>query len=212
LAAHAFTTTNTAAAAAALGWMLTEWSSRGKPTVLGAASGAVAGLVAVTPAAGFVTPMGALVIGGLAGVLCYMACNLKTRLGYDDSLDVVGVHGVGGTWGALATGIFATKAVNEAGGNGLLYGDPGQLRKQIVAVAATLVLGFVMTIVILKVLDAVMGLRVTEDDELAGLDLSQHSETAYSLGGSSYGEYGMSGGTGAFAEAMKAAQAKHTAH
>jgi Amt family ammonium transporter len=99
LAAHAFTTTNTAAAAAALGWMLTEWSSRGKPTVLGAASGAVAGLVAVTPAAGFVTPMAALVIGGLAGVLCYTACNLKTKLGYDDSLDVVGVHGVGGTWG-----------------------------------------------------------------------------------------------------------------
>src|SRR5215471_13597091 len=213
LAAHAFTTTNTATAAAALGWMMTEWSSRGKPTVLGAASGAVAGLVAVTPAAGFVTPMGALVIGGLAGVLCYTACNLKAKLGYDDSLDVVGVHGVGGTWGALATGIFATKAVNDAGANGLLYGDPGQLWKQIVAVAATLVLGFVMTIVILKVLDAVMGLRVTEDDEMAGLDLSQHSETAYSLGGSSYGEYGMSGGGGgAFAEAMKAAQAKHTAH
>ncbi len=212
LAVHAFTTTNTAAAAAALGWMLTEWSSRGKPTVLGAASGAVAGLVAVTPAAGFVTPMAALVIGALAGVLCYTACNLKTKLGYDDSLDVVGVHGVGGTWGALATGVFATKAVNEAGANGLLYGDPGQLWKQIVAVAATLVLGFVMTIVILKVLDAVMGLRVTEDDEMAGLDLSQHSETAYSLGGSSYGEYGMSGGGSAFAEAMKAAQAKHTAH
>jgi ammonium transporter, Amt family len=213
LAAHAFTTTNTAAAAAALGWMLTEWSSRGKPTVLGAASGAVAGLVAITPAAGFVTPMAALVIGGLAGVLCYTACNLKTKLGYDDSLDVVGVHGVGGTWGALATGIFATKAVNDAGANGLLYGDPGQLWKQVVAVVATLVLGFVMTVVILKVLDAVMGLRVSEDDEMAGLDLSQHSETAYALGGSSYGEYGMSGpGSGAFAEAMKAAQAKRPAH
>ena len=213
LAAHAFTTTNTAAAAAALGWMLTEWSSRGKPTVLGAASGAVAGLVAVTPAAGFVTPMAALVIGGLAGVLCYTACNLKTKLGYDDSLDVVGVHGVGGTWGALATGIFATKAVNDAGANGLLYGEPGQLWKQIVAVGATIVLGFVMTVVILKVLDAVMGLRISEDDEMAGLDLSQHSETAYALGGSSYGEYGMSGpGSGAFAEAMKAAQAKRPAH
>ena len=213
LAAHAFTTTNTAAAAAALGWMLTEWSSRGKPTVLGAASGAVAGLVAITPAAGFVTPLAALVIGGLAGVLCYTACNLKTRLGYDDSLDVVGVHGVGGTWGALATGIFATKTVNDAGANGLLYGDPGQLWKQVVAVGATLVLGFVMTVVILKVLDAVMGLRVSEDDEMAGLDLSQHSETAYALGGSSYGEYGMSGpGSGAFAEAMKAAQAKRPAH
>ncbi len=179
LAVHAFTTTNTAAAAAALGWMLTEWSSRGKPTVLGAASGAVAGLVAITPAAGFVTPMAALLIGGLAGVLCYTACNMKTKLGYDDSLDVVGV----------------------------------QLWKQVVAVAATLVLGFVMTFVILKVLDAIMGLRITEDDEMAGLDLSQHSETAYALGGSSYGEYGMSGpGAGAFAEAMKAAQAKRPAH
>jgi ammonium transporter, Amt family len=213
LAVHAFTTTNTAAAAAALGWMLTEWSSRGKPTVLGAASGAVAGLVAITPAAGFVTPMAALVIGGLAGVLCYTACNMKTKLGYDDSLDVVGVHGIGGTWGALATGIFASKAVNEGGANGLLYGEPGQLWKQVVAVAATLVLGFVMTFVILKVLDAIMGLRITEDDEMAGLDLSQHSETAYALGGSSYGEYGMSGpGAGAFAEAMKAAQAKRPAH
>jgi ammonium transporter, Amt family len=213
LAVHAFTTTNTAAAAAALGWMLTEWSSRGKPTVLGAASGAVAGLVAITPAAGFVTPMAALIIGGLAGVLCYTACNMKTKLGYDDSLDVVGVHGIGGTWGALATGIFASKAVNDGGANGLLYGEPGQLWKQFVAVVATIVLGFVMTFVILKVLDAIMGLRVTEDDEMAGLDLSQHSETAYALGGSSYGEYGMSGpGSGAFAEAMKAAQAKRPAH
>ena len=213
LAAHAFTTTNTAAAAAALGWMLTEWSSRGKPTVLGAASGAVAGLVAVTPAAGFVTPMAALVIGALAGILCYTACNLKTRLGYDDSLDVVGVHGVGGTWGAIATGIFATKAVNADGANGLLYGDPGQVWKQIVAVVATIVLGFVTTVVILKVLDAIMGLRVNEEDEMAGLDLSQHSETAYALGGSTYGEYGMSGGgSGPFSEAMRAAQAKRPVH
>ena len=141
LAAHAFMTTNTAAAAAALGWMFTEWSSRGKPTVLGAASGAVAGLVAITPAAGFVTPMASIVIGAVAGVICYSACNLKSKLGYDDSLDVVGVHGVGGTWGALATGIFATKLVNEAGGDGLLYGNPKQLWIQFVAVAVTLVLG-----------------------------------------------------------------------
>src|SRR5712692_746083 len=213
LAAHAFMTTNTATTAAALGWMFTEWSSRGKPTVLGAASGAVAGLVAFTPAAGFVTPMAAIVIGAVAGIICYTACNLKSKLGYDDSLDVVGVHGIGGTWGALATGIFASKAVNDGGANGLLYGEPGQLWKQFVAVVATIVLGFVMTFVILKVLDAIMGLRITEDDEMAGLDLSQHSETAYALGGSSYGEYGMSGpGTGAFAEAMKAAQAKRPAH
>ena len=208
LAAHAFTTTNTATAAAALGWMLTEWNSRGKPTVLGAASGAVAGLVAITPAAGFVTPMASIFIGALAGFLCYTACNLKAKLGYDDSLDVVGVHGVGGTWGALATGLFATKLVNDAGGDGLLYGNPKQLGIQFLAVVVTWVLGFVMTAVILKVLDAIMGLRVSEEDELVGLDLSQHSETAYVLGGSSYGEYSVGAGSGAFGEAMRAAEAK----
>jgi Amt family ammonium transporter len=207
LAAHAFMTTNTATAAAALGWMFTEWASRGKPTVLGAASGAVAGLVAITPAAGFVTPMASIVIGAVAGFICYTACNLKSKMGYDDSLDVVGVHGVGGTWGALATGIFATKLVNEAGGDGLLYGNAKQLWIQLVAVVVTWVLGFVMTVVILKVLDAVMGLRVSDEEEMAGLDLSQHSETAYALGGSAaYGEYSMAGG-GAF-ESMKAAEAK----
>jgi Amt family ammonium transporter len=206
LAASAFTTTNTATAAAALGWMLTEWSLRGKPTVLGAASGAVAGLVAVTPAAGFVTPMASILIGAVAGVLCYTACNVKSKLGYDDSLDVVGVHGVGGTWGALATGLFATKLVNDAGGDGLFYGNPKQLGVQVVAVLVTWVLALVVTTVILKVLDATMGLRVTEQDELAGLDLSQHSETAYVFGGSSYGEY--SGGSGAFAEAMRASEAR----
>jgi Amt family ammonium transporter len=211
LAAHAFTTTNTAAAAAALGWMLTEWSSRGKPTVLGAASGAVAGLVAVTPAAGFVTPLASIVIGAVAGVLCYTACNLKAKLGYDDSLDVVGVHGVGGTWGALATGIFAAKFVNEAGADGLLHGNPRQLWVQLVAVVVTWALAIVMTTLILKVLDAVMGLRVTEQDELAGLDLSQHSETAYVFGGSSYGEF--SSGSGAFTEAMRASEARaRTSH
>ncbi len=189
LAAHAFMTTNTATAAAALGWMFTEWSSRGKPTVLGAASGAVAGLVAITPAAGFVTPMAAIVIGAVAGTICYLACNLKSKLGYDDSLDVVGVHGVGGTWGALATGIFATRLVNDAGGDGLLYGNPKQLGVQLLAVLVTWVLGFVMTTVILKVLDGIMGLRVTDEEEAAGLDLSQHSETAYTLGGASaYGD------------------------
>ena len=127
--------------------MLTEWNSRGKPTVLGAASGAVAGLVAITPAAGFVTPMASIFIGALAGVLCYTACNLKAKLGYDDSLDVVGVHGVGGTWGALATGLFATKLVNDAGGDGLFYGNPKQLGIQFLAVVVTWVLAFVMTAV-----------------------------------------------------------------
>ena len=207
LAAHAFTTTNTATAAAALAWMFTEWSSRGKPTVLGAASGAVAGLVAVTPAAGFVTPMASIVIGAVAGVICYTACNIKSKLGYDDSLDVVGVHGVGGTWGALATGLFATKLVNDAGGDGLFYGNPKQLGVQIVAVLVTWVLALVMTTIILKVLDAIMGLRVTDEDEQAGLDLSQHSETAYSFSGSSYGEYSAPGGS-AFAEAARAAEAR----
>jgi ammonium transporter, Amt family len=211
LAGHAFTTTNTAAAAAALGWMFTEWSSRGKPTVLGAASGAVAGLVAITPAAGFVTPLASIVIGTVAGIICYTACNFKTKLGYDDSLDVVGVHGVGGTWGALATGIFATKTVNDAGGDGLLYGNPKQLLYQAIAVGVTIVLGFVMTAIILKVLDGLMGLRVSEEDEQAGLDLSQHSETAYALGGGT--EYSQTGGSGgAFAEAMRATEAKARSH
>ncbi len=205
LAVSAFTATNTGAAAAALGWMFTEWISRGKPTVLGAASGAVAGLVAITPASGFVGPMSSLIIGAAAGFLCYNACNLKAKLGYDDSLDVVGVHGVGGTWGALATGLFASKAVNEAGNDGLFFGNPGQLWTQIIAVVVTWALALTVTFVLLKVLDAIMGLRVSDEDEVAGLDLSQHSETAYVLGGSSYAEYATGSG---FAEAMRAAEAK----
>jgi ammonium transporter, Amt family len=208
LAASAFLATNTAAAAAALGWMFTEWMARGKPTVLGAASGAVAGLVAITPASGYVGPVSALIIGAVAGALCYSACNVKSKLGYDDSLDVVGVHGVGGTWGAIATGLFATKTVNDAGGDGLFFGNPGQLWTQIVAVLATYVLAIVATWVILKVVDAVVGLRVTDEDEVAGLDLSQHSETAYAFGGGAYGEYSGSSGTGAFAQAIAATEAK----
>ena len=206
LAASAFLTTNTAAAAAALGWMFTEWMMRGKPTVLGAASGAVAGLVAITPAAGFVGPVSSIVIGALGGALCYTACNLKSKLGYDDSLDVVGVHGVGGTWGAIATGLFATKTVNAAGGDGLFFGNAGQLGTQIVAVAATFALAIVGTWVILKVVDALVGLRVSEEDEVVGLDLSQHSETAYVLGGGSYSEF--ASGTGALGEALRASEAK----
>ena len=207
LAASAFLATNTGAAAAALGWMFTEWMSRGKPTVLGAASGAVAGLVAITPASGYVGPVSSIIIGALAGVFCYSACNFKSKLGYDDSLDVVGVHGVGGTWGAIATGLFASKAINDAGADGLFFGNPGQLLTQILAVAATFVLASVATFVILKVVDATVGLRVTTEDEVAGLDLSQHSETAYTLGGGSYGEFA-SGGSGAFGEAMRSAEAK----
>ncbi len=194
LAASAFTATNTGAAAAALGWVAAEWASRGKPTVLGTASGAVAGLVAITPASGFVSPMASIVIGGLAGVFCYSACNFKAKLGYDDSLDVVGVHGVGGTWGALATGLFASKAINPAGADGLFYGNPGQLWTQVLAVGVTWALAVVMTFVILKVLDAIMGLRVADEDEETGLDLSQHSETAYAFGGSGAGELVTAGG------------------
>src|SRR5215467_14088196 len=134
LATSAFVATNTATAAATLSWMFAEWSARGKPTVLGAASGAVAGLVAITPASGFVGPVSSIIIGGIAGVVCFNACNLKSRFGYDDSLDVIGVHCVGGTTGAILTGIFASKAVNPAGADGLLFGNPGQLVIQIVAV------------------------------------------------------------------------------
>src|SRR5207244_1502895 len=129
-------------------------------TVMGAASGAVAGLVAITPASGYVTPMASVIIGAVAGALCYAACNIKTKLGYDDSLDVVGVHGVGGTWGALATGLFATKAVNDGGGDGLFYGNPGQLWIQFVAVAAQYVLAIVATVILLHVVAELCGLRV----------------------------------------------------
>src|SRR5947209_5263750 len=156
VAVNAFAATNTGAAAAALAWMGAEWWSRGKATVLGTASGAVAGLVAITPACGFVRPVAAIAIGGVAGALCYAACNFKTRLGYDDSLDVVGVHGVGGTWGALATGLFATKAVNDGGGNGLFYGNPAQLWIQIVAVVSTYILAIVATVVLLTGVDALV--------------------------------------------------------
>jgi Amt family ammonium transporter len=206
LAVSAFLATNTGAAAAALGWMFTEWMTRGKPTVLGAASGAVAGLVAITPASGYVGPLSSIVIGAVAGALCYTACNFKSKVGYDDSLDVVGVHGVGGTWGAIGTGLFASKAINDGGADGLFFGNPGQLWTQIVAVAATMILAVVMTWIVLKIVDAVVGLRVSEEDEVAGLDLSQHSETAYALGGGQYGEFSSS--TGAFTEAMRATEAK----
>jgi Amt family ammonium transporter len=182
LAVNAFVVTHVATAAATLAWVLIEWAARGKPTVLGAASGAVAGLVAITPASGFVGPMSALVIGAIGGLLCYNACNVKARLGYDDSLDVVGVHGVGGTWGALATGLFASKAINDAGGNGLFFGNPGQLLVQVISILVTCVFAFLGSLILLKVVDAVVGLRLHEEDEMAGLDLSQHNENAYAFG------------------------------
>ncbi|MEW6684469.1 MAG: ammonium transporter [Nitrospirota bacterium] len=179
LATSAFVVTNTATAAAALTWMFVEWAYRGKPTVLGAASGAVAGLVAITPASGFVGPISSIWIGIGAGVLCYFACIFKSKLGYDDALDVVGVHGIGGTWGALATGLFASKAINSAGADGLFFGNPGQLITQIKAVLITWIFVFIASFIILKIVDAIVGLRVSDEEEKMGLDLGQHHESAY---------------------------------
>jgi ammonium transporter, Amt family len=180
LATSAFVVTNTATAAAGLAWMMAEWFHRGKPTVLGAASGAVAGLVAITPASGFVGPMASILIGLGAGIFCYVAVMLKPKLGYDDSLDVVGIHAVGGTWGALATGIFASKAINAAGADGLLYGNPMQVAIQAGAVLASIGFAFIGTFILLKVIDMAIGLRVSEEEERMGLDISQHEERAYS--------------------------------
>jgi Amt family ammonium transporter len=181
LATSAFVVTHISTAAAALSWMIAEWAYRGEPTVLGAASGAVAGLVAITPASGFVGPVPAILIGAGAGVACYFAINLKTKLGYDDSLDVVGVHGVGGTLGALATGLFASKAINAAGSDGLFFGNPSLLGIQAISVLSAWVYSFVVTLIILKVLDWTMGLRVTDEHEVTGLDLSQHGEAGYTF-------------------------------
>jgi ammonium transporter, Amt family len=187
LATLAFVNTNTAAAAAVLGWMFSEWIGRGKPTAVGAASGAVAGLVGITPAAGFVEPWAALLIGGVAGALCYKAVSWKTHFGYDDALDVVGVHGVGGTWGALATGLFASPALSNGG---VFTGNPGQLLTQAEGVLATVVFCGAGTFVILSLLKVTLGLRVVDEDEETGLDLTLHAETAYSTAtsGSPVGE------------------------
>jgi Amt family ammonium transporter len=181
IAANAFVTTNTASAAAALMWMFVEWKHSGRPTMLGAATGAVAGLVAITPGAGFVRPMPAIIIGGIAGIVCFYAVVMKSRFGYDDSLDVVAVHGVGGTWGAFATGLFTSVAVNPAGKDGLFLGNAAALGPQIVGIVATWVYAAVGTWVLLKILDATMGLRVSGEDEQMGLDLSQHNEAGYSI-------------------------------
>ena len=181
LAGSAFVATHIAAGSAALSWMVVEWAHRGKPTALGIASGAVAGLVAITPACGFVGPMSSIIIGLAGGAVCYFAISLKSKLGYDDSLDVVGVHAVGGTVGALMTGLFASKLINSAGGDGLFFGNAAQLGTQAVSVLAAWVYSFVVTLVILKILDVTMGLRVSEEEESEGLDLSQHGETGYIL-------------------------------
>jgi Amt family ammonium transporter len=179
LATMAFVTTHTAAVSATLTWILVEWVHRGKPTMFGAATGAIAGLATITPAAGFVGPMPALVIGMAAGLLCYTALNAKTKFGYDDSLDAFGVHGVGGTLGTIMAGVFASVAINAAGANGLLSGNPRQLAIQAGSVALVAVYSFVASLALFKIIDAVMGLRVNKDEETEGLDISQHGEAGY---------------------------------
>lgn len=180
-AAMAFVVTHMATAAAALAWVFTEWMVSGKPTTLGVASGAVAGLVAITPASGFVGPISSVFIGIGAGVICYLAVLAKGPLGYDDSFDVVGVHGVGGAWGAIATGLFASKAVNSAASDGLFFGNAGQLWPQVVAIVVTMVFSFIMSLIILAIIKAIVGLRVTEEDEITGVDTACHGETGYNL-------------------------------
>jgi ammonium transporter, Amt family len=180
LASNAFTATHMAAAAAAMGWMFAEWIKTGKPTVLGAISGAVAGLVVITPAAGFTTPMWGLVMGAIGGVACFVAAtSIKHLLGYDDSLDAFGVHGVGGTIGAILTGVFALEVVN--GRSGLLEGNSGQLVNQVLATGITWTFAGLGSFVLLKGVDLICGLRVTESDEFDGLDLSQHGESGYNF-------------------------------
>ncbi|MBI4332154.1 MAG: ammonium transporter, partial [Chloroflexi bacterium] len=180
LATSAFVVTNTAAAMGALTWMTLSWWRGGKPSVVGAASGAVVGLVAITPASGYVEPPAAILIGLGAGLFCFLACQFRAKKGFDDSLDVWGCHGIGGTWGALATGLFATTAVNAAGANGLFAGNPKQFLVQILAVAVSWAYSFIVTFILLKILDKTMGLNVPPDDEQTGLDVSQHGERSYS--------------------------------
>lgn len=180
IAANAFLTTHTAAAAGTISWVFAEWIRHGKPTVLGAVSGCVAGLVAITPAAGFVSAVPAIIIGLLAGVICYLAVSvIKTKFGYDDSLDAFGVHGVGGTWGAIATGIFASTTVNPAGADGLFYGNASQVGIQLIGVVVSWIFAIVMTLVILKLIGLVMPLKASEEQEIIGLDITEHGEHSY---------------------------------
>ena len=182
LAVNAFVVTNTAAASAGLSWALIEWWHNGKPTIFGLCSGAVAGLVAITPAAGFVSVIPAIIIGLLVSVFCFIAVTMiKPKFGYDDSLDAFGVHCVGGIWGALATGLFASKAVNAAGANGLFFGNPKQFLVQLAAVGVTIIFTTIVTMIIYKLVDLFIGVRVDEKSELMGLDLTQHRERAYTI-------------------------------
>ncbi|EOG8707172.1 ammonium transporter [Bacillus cereus] len=180
VALTAFINTNIAAAASALTWMLSEWFFQSKPTAMGAACGVVSGLVAITPACGFVTPFSALLIGAIGGVLCFGAVFfLKTKFGYDDTLDTFGCHGIGGTWGGIATGLFATTTVNSDGANGLFYGNAALLFKQLIAIGATYAFTIIMTYAIIKTINFFLPVRVDEHEEHMGLDISMHGEKAY---------------------------------
>jgi Amt family ammonium transporter len=170
--------TNTAAAAAAVVWMFLAWRE-GKPSVLGIVTGAVVGLVAITPAAGFVTPLAAMLIGAVAAPISYYAIAFRNKRGWDESLDVWACHGMAGTWGALATGLFATTAVNAAGANGLFYGNPGQFVTQLITVVVTIVYAVAITFILTKIISSVWGLSVSETEEEVGLDISEHGERAY---------------------------------
>jgi Amt family ammonium transporter len=181
VAVNAFVATHLATAAGVLAWAGAEWVTRGKPSILGACSGAVAGLVCITPACGFVSPMSGIILGAAAGIVCFLACTtLKSKFGYDDTLDAFGVHGVGGTLGALLTGVFASKAISgDPAKSGLLEGNPQQFVNQAISVVVAAALAVIGTFILLKVLDAIMGLRVTPEQEIQGLDISQHGEEGY---------------------------------
>jgi Amt family ammonium transporter len=181
LAGSAFLATNTAAAAGMISWVIIDYLKTGKPTVLGGISGAIAGLVAITPAAGFVTIQAAIIIGLVTSIFSYTAISyLKPKLGYDDALDVFGIHGISGLWGAIATGLFAAPFINSLG-TGLFYGNPGQLWIQIIAIVVVAAYSFIATIIIGKVIDIVMGLRVSEKEEIEGLDTNLHEESGYRI-------------------------------
>lgn len=181
LAANAFVTSQAAAAAATLSWVLAEWKINGKPTILGAASGCIAGLVAITPAAGFVAPMPAVIIGLVGGIVCYFAVAvLKEKLGYDDALDAFGVHGIGGTWGAIATGIWATTDVNPTGANGLFYGDSHLFTAQLISIVVAYALAIGGSYILFKIVSLITDVRADEAEELTGLDIVEHGERGYS--------------------------------
>lgn len=177
----AFVVTHTAAVTATLVWVIIEWLHRGKPTMFGAATGSIAGLATITPASGFVSPMAAIAIGAAAGAFCYLSLSLKPKLKFDDSLDAFGVHGVGGILGTIGAGLFAQKAINAAGADGLFFGNPRQVLVQLISIAIVAVFSFVTSLVLLKVIDGTIGLKVSAEEELMGLDLSQHEETGYQL-------------------------------